>query len=980
MAHARVREETTRPVPYNHFDDSPNYDVRHARSLVNHLSKAFMTFANLNKKFIAKPSAASAAGVNEARAELNQFLGHLERVKDRFDAITRTRISEKISQCITVLMDQPVAIMNVPAQPDRVPAPVPAQHRERPITPPLNPPAHDRSRAGRDQGGQNNLIDFAENQLVNQISQIPLPNPITHTRENTTSRVRDETLGGASKDAPVLAEDAPDVRRHLAFSTSTPHASEEAVNLTRPASKESVIDPLRIDGGTIRASGTIPKRRPNPLESNPTSNFETNHCIGFERAIKAVKVTRTVKTRVVDQEGNVISSHVHESSDGNMINNKNQQQFVQPEATNYSELPKDEQINDDYERAMLEDEIADFTFALSSQLSFMSQSDGRPSPYVPRNNVDWEDWPSTRCANVIEEERENTMRPASTGPQRHFDDFNVDRQQQHRQTTSQQQQQQQQQQQERRQSTPLQHQQPMSQQHRQPTPSQQHHVPPTPPQQDQQRLQPSFSIAPSSQVSTSLQAQQQQQLPRNNTSATGVYEGAVGLNLLRLSEASASRAMLNSLRPAKNERFSGDDKRVDFESSVNLFKGNMKLAGATKSMANLEWRHYYTGNAYKICALYEREIDPEVAYHKTLSHLKREYGYRTQSSVEMLESVLKGGQINGKNYTELKNFTLDIEGIYKKAQESKRSESFHTQYCLNRIFQTKLEFAAQKWSDKQAKIREDWDSDDEGYPQPNFDDFLKFLRRIALKLNEYNQLLGKSDKRETKSVNVVNAKKSHSVDVKAVNVSNNRGGGHSNRGRGGKGRGGGNSNRGGDQHQQNVVSTPAASNDYTYNVVGIGGGGGGASTAGRGGYRGGNPTRGFPSRGRGSGRAFFQGAQPSDFNSRGSYAPRPAFGGATPTRPVVLGNNSTWSCHGCGETAPFHYLAKCDKFVNMSPAQRHETVQKFGDCLLCLGRRHVARDCKNAAVPAQCSNCCKKHHRLLCKENPSGNSQGVNRS
>ncbi|XP_075150627.1 uncharacterized protein LOC142224725 [Haematobia irritans] len=72
-------------------------------------------------------------------------------------------------------------------------------------------------------------------------------------------------------------------------------------------------------------------------------------------------------------------------------------------------------------------------------------------------------------------------------------------------------------------------------------------------------------------------------------------------------------------------------------------------------------------------------------------------------------------------------------------------------------------------------------------------------------------------------------------------------------------------------------------------------------------------------------------------------------------RPV----NWQYSCGLCQED---HALSSCQRFLDKTPYQRYETVERRGYCRNCLARSHLAPDCPSLTACRRCSN---RHHTLL---------------
>ena len=414
----------------------------------------------------------------------------------------------------------------------------------------------------------------------------------------------------------------------------------------------------------------------------------------------------------------------------------------------------------------------------------------------------------------------------------------------------------------------------------------------------------------------------------HRSSGTAMYDSSVGRDLLRLTVESTAREYLVSNRPPLKERFSGDDNAVDFETTLNRFKVTTEEAGVTDKQRFLEVKHYFTGSAGIVCALYERESDPVEGLRLTLKHLRRDYGRRNMSAQRMLDRLLQGSQIPPTNHQEINRFILDLETTYKRAVETNRESTFNSTDTMNQILRKRLQFAAQRWSAQLVKRREAWDSDDDDIKEPEFNEFLKFLRRQHLIATEKSVILGtKAEKKEKdKGKSEKGSKTVKTIEINAVNAAEN-----SSAARGGRG-----GNRGG--------------------RGGIRGGGRGGSTGSRGG-RGGGSSGVVRGRGRGGGGrgGFSNATQPKTASqSAGSSKPSTGEKGIVPN----------WACVACNGTV-YHVLEACATFKGKNGEEKFLVLKSAGLCLLCFEQGHRAPDCPSES---RCQKCSKKHNTLMHRD------------
>lgn len=70
---------------------------------------------------------------------------------------------------------------------------------------------------------------------------------------------------------------------------------------------------------------------------------------------------------------------------------------------------------------------------------------------------------------------------------------------------------------------------------------------------------------------------------------------------------------------------------------------------------------------------------------------------------------------------------------------------------------------------------------------------------------------------------------------------------------------------------------------------------------------------------------------------------------------------STWQ-FSCGLCQDDHAIRMCPRFLQLTPYQRYETVERRGYCRNCLARSHLAPDCPSLTA---CRQCDYRHHSLL---------------
>ncbi|XP_075157938.1 uncharacterized protein LOC142231204 [Haematobia irritans] len=73
------------------------------------------------------------------------------------------------------------------------------------------------------------------------------------------------------------------------------------------------------------------------------------------------------------------------------------------------------------------------------------------------------------------------------------------------------------------------------------------------------------------------------------------------------------------------------------------------------------------------------------------------------------------------------------------------------------------------------------------------------------------------------------------------------------------------------------------------------------------------------------------------------------------------GRPTSWQ-YSCGLCQEDHAISSCARFLEKTPSQRYETVERRGYCRNCLARSHLAPDCPSLSG---CRRCNLRHHSLL---------------
>ena len=130
----------------------------------------------------------------------------------------------------------------------------------------------------------------------------------------------------------------------------------------------------------------------------------------------------------------------------------------------------------------------------------------------------------------------------------------------------------------------------------------------------------------SEELSTATAEMLRQQLLLNNSSmGSSVLEGI---------------KILERRRPA--EKFTGEDRKIDFEDHLAQFRKAINLPGMPASYKVAELKEWFDGLARVHISRYLRRDDHEKALEEAIEKLKSEHGSKASTAEEMLEELLKG--------------------------------------------------------------------------------------------------------------------------------------------------------------------------------------------------------------------------------------------------------------------------------------------------------------------------------------------------
>ena len=208
------------------------------------------------------------------------------------------------------------------------------------------------------------------------------------------------------------------------------------------------------------------------------------------------------------------------------------------------------------------------------------------------------------------------------------------------------------------------------------------------------------------------------------------------ISLLAVQTESHAYQMLVQRRP--KHKFSGENRRIDFESYLHQCEALMKIPGATDAMKLGELPFWFSGTAGLVIDRFIGETDATAALTSAFRALKKEFGRKRLTAKQMLCEQLQGEKLMERDYAQVKTFVLNLEKIYKIAVETGRQESFNLPECINEIIRVKLPHVAPKWAKKVADMEINNYDDDDDIPAISFPEFLSFLK----KQNSISQTMG----------------------------------------------------------------------------------------------------------------------------------------------------------------------------------------------------------------------------------------------
>ena len=155
----------------------------------------------------------------------------------------------------------------------------------------------------------------------------------------------------------------------------------------------------------------------------------------------------------------------------------------------------------------------------------------------------------------------------------------------------------------------------------------------------------------------------------------------------------------------------------------------MKVPGATDAIKLAELPYWFGGTAQLVIDRFIGESDATNALTEAFKALKREFGRRNLTAKQLLMELLQGEKFSARDHMKTKTFILNLQKVYKIAQETGRSSSFDTPEVLNDVIRLKLPHLAAKLAKRLADKQVEHYDDDYENVSLSFLEFLAFLKR-----------------------------------------------------------------------------------------------------------------------------------------------------------------------------------------------------------------------------------------------------------
>ena len=136
------------------------------------------------------------------------------------------------------------------------------------------------------------------------------------------------------------------------------------------------------------------------------------------------------------------------------------------------------------------------------------------------------------------------------------------------------------------------------------------------------------------------------------------------------------------------------------------------------------------GMASKVVKQQNGVKDPSEALSEAKKMLKREFGRRMKTARQMLNKLLIGPKLTSNDTAGIQSFIIELEGIFKTAERTRRGRTFSSDETYNEILNKKLPFYVHNWAKKTANDSEceSDNEDDDERERLSFKRFTRFLR------------------------------------------------------------------------------------------------------------------------------------------------------------------------------------------------------------------------------------------------------------
>ena len=157
--------------------------------------------------------------------------------------------------------------------------------------------------------------------------------------------------------------------------------------------------------------------------------------------------------------------------------------------------------------------------------------------------------------------------------------------------------------------------------------------------------------------------------------------------LISIQTEAHAQSMLYQRRP--KYKYTGDNRKYDFESHMRQYEILTKVVGATDAMRLVELPHWFGGTAALIVDRFLADSDTKEALSNAIAALKREFGRKKRTAKEMLQELISGEKFTEKEFSQIKNFIIQLERIHKVAVDTQRAVTFDTAEMYSEIIRGK---------------------------------------------------------------------------------------------------------------------------------------------------------------------------------------------------------------------------------------------------------------------------------------------------